>query len=434
MTSDRHIAVVDLGYGDAGKGTVVDWLCATQPVHAVVRFNGGAQAGHNVVLPDGREHTFAQFGSGTLRAVPTLLSRFMVTDPLALVAEAEHLSTVGVDDPYGLLTVDRDALVATPYHRLANQARETARGSARHGSCGMGVGETVAYALAQPALALRFGDLSTPVLIRRKLRALRAWLADVHADLGVAQPMPAVDACAEVFAGVAALVRTVDSATLDGVIAEGRCVFEGAQGVLLAEWRGFHPYTTWSTTTFANAVELAGPDVYRLGVLRCFTTRHGAGPLVTEDQGLTGALVDPHNHTGPWQGAFRVGHFDAVAHRYAVEVSGGIDALALTSLDLAIAQLRICHAYRVLDGLITHLRPGPARDLAYQSSLTAQVSVATPVLHDAAPDDGVAAVEAALDVPVALTSHGPTAADKRLRDQRRTAPSLGWAKKAVGAR
>jgi adenylosuccinate synthase len=108
LAPDRHVAVVDLGYGDAGKGTVVDWLCAArprgqsvqaQPVHAVVRFNGGAQAGHNVVTEDGRTHTFAQFGSGTLRGVPTVLSRFMVVDPLALTAEADHLSTVGVGDP-----------------------------------------------------------------------------------------------------------------------------------------------------------------------------------------------------------------------------------------------------------------------------------------------------------------------------------------------
>jgi adenylosuccinate synthase len=127
----NHIAVVDLGFGDAGKGTVVDWLCATRPVPAVIRFNGGAQAGHNVVTEDGRAHTFAQFGSGSLRGVPTFLSRFMVVDPLALTAEADHLSTLGVPSPYSLLTVDRSALVATPYHRLANQARELARGADR---------------------------------------------------------------------------------------------------------------------------------------------------------------------------------------------------------------------------------------------------------------------------------------------------------------
>src|SRR3954467_7607322 len=97
----EHVIVVDLGYGDAGKGTVVDWLCTQGPVQAVVRFNGGGQAAHNVVLPDGRHHTFAQFGSGTLRGVPTHLSRFVVVDPLALTAEAAHLGELGVPDPFG---------------------------------------------------------------------------------------------------------------------------------------------------------------------------------------------------------------------------------------------------------------------------------------------------------------------------------------------
>ncbi|MGH3242709.1 MAG: adenylosuccinate synthetase, partial [Spirillospora sp.] len=94
-----HVIVVDLGYGDAGKGTVVDHLCSANPVAAVVRFNGGAQAAHNVVLDNGRHHTFAQFGSGTFTpGVRTHLSRFMLVDPLALAAEADHLRALGVTD------------------------------------------------------------------------------------------------------------------------------------------------------------------------------------------------------------------------------------------------------------------------------------------------------------------------------------------------
>ena len=109
----NHVMVVDLGYGDAGKGTVVDLLCATRQVHTVVRFNGGAQAAHNVVLRDGRHHTFAQFGAGTFRpGVRTHLARHVVVDPLALAAEADHLASVGVPDALDRLTVDGEALLA----------------------------------------------------------------------------------------------------------------------------------------------------------------------------------------------------------------------------------------------------------------------------------------------------------------------------------
>ena len=405
----NHVAVVDLGFGDAGKGTVVDWLCATRPVHAVVRFNGGAQAAHTVVTEDGRTHTFAQFGSGTLRGVPTLLSRHTIVDPLALTAEADHLSTLGVSAPYDLLAIDRDALVATPYHRLVNQARELARGTRRHGSCGMGVGETVAHALDHPTEAVRFGDLTRPVVLRRKLAALRERVASTFPSvLGDAPP---VEDCAVAFTMIAARARTVDASFVEGLLSQGPCVFEGAQGVLLDEWRGFHPYTTWSTTTFDNVADLGTGDAMRLGVVRCFTTRHGAGPLVTESGLLTRTLVDPHNPTGPWQGAFRVGHFDAVAHRYALEVCGGADGLALTHLDLAASSraLRLVRSYDIMD----RIEPGPFRDLGYQAGMTSRLLAARPVLDDNPADDWVGAVADALGTPVLVTSSGPSTRDKR---------------------
>src|SRR4029453_64995 len=100
------------------------------------RFNGGAQAAHTVVLADGRRHTFAQFGAGTLRpGVRTHLSRLMVVHPLALLTEAGHLAELGVPDVWDRLTVDRAALLSTPYHRERNRAKELARGADRHGSC-----------------------------------------------------------------------------------------------------------------------------------------------------------------------------------------------------------------------------------------------------------------------------------------------------------
>ncbi|WP_433653234.1 adenylosuccinate synthetase [Micromonospora zamorensis] len=402
----RHVAVVDLGYGDAGKGTVVDWLCATRGVHTVVRFNGGAQAAHNVVLRDGRHHTFAQFGAGTFHpGVRTHLSRHVVVDPLALAAEADHLATVGVTDALDRLTVDGDALLATPYHRAANQAREIARGADRHGSCGLGVGETVAYGLAHPDDAPRVADCRSPVLLRRRLTALRERLT---AELGPLDAPPVED-CLPAFTGFAGRVTIVDGSWLAGALRSGTCVFEGAQGVLLDEWHGFHPYTTWSTTTFANAdsllAEAGQPGATRIGVLRLVTTRHGAGPLVTEDPALP--LADPHNPTNPWQGRFRFGHFDAVAHRYALAVAGGVDGLALTHLDLAGPELRICRRYDTTD----RLTPDPPGDLDRQAALTARLLRSSP-LYDDPPADWAKAVSAELGAPVVLTSHGPTADDK----------------------
>ncbi|MEV6926122.1 adenylosuccinate synthetase [Dactylosporangium sp. NPDC051485] len=388
----RHVIVVDLGFGDCGKGTVVDFLCATREVHTVVRFNGGAQAAHTVVLPDGRKHTFAQFGAGSLRpGVRTHLSRFMVVDPLSLVAEADHLIALGVHDVWRRLSVDRAALISTPYHREANRAKELARGVDRHGSCGMGVGETMAYALRYPGDAPRAGDCASPAELRRKLTLLRR-------RLGVAGPP--VEACLPAYEGFAATARLVD-----GFTPAGPCVFEGAQGVLLDEWHGFHPYTTWSTTTFANAEELlGGAPAYRLGVLRTVTTRHGAGPLPTEDASL--GITDPNNPADAWQGPFRVGHFDAPLHRYALAACGGVDGLALTHLDLGVRAM--CRSY-----VADPLRVGPPGDLPRQEAMSRALCAVEPVYAQVT--DWVDAVESSLGAPVVLESWGPTAADKVLK-------------------
>ncbi|WP_150253622.1 adenylosuccinate synthetase [Nocardiopsis deserti] len=435
--ADGNAVVVDLGFGDAGKGVTVDLLCARRRFGAVVRANGGAQAAHNVVTPDGRHHTFAQFGAGTLAPggpVPTHLSRLMVVDPFALAAEAGHLASLGVPDPFALVTVDRRALISTPWHRAANQTRERARGEARHGSCGMGVGETVAYALARPEDAPTAGDCARPDVLRRKLRRLADHLHAVRRALeppgaartapgttgtaaiagsppdvtgpgtaakaapgatgagtrfgdtaagpgaaasGAAPDLPAgvrpeadpdVEECVEAYLAFARRVRLVDEDHLPRLLARSPVVFEGAQGVLLDEWHGFHPYTTWSTTTTANPLALLSEagrpgDARRVGVVRAYTTRHGAGPLVAEDPELGAVLTEAHNGAHPWQGAFRVGHFDAVAHRYALAATGGVDSLVVTHADAparAGGRLRWCTGYTAPDGSALEPVPAPA--------------------------------------------------------------------------
>ncbi|MET9224797.1 adenylosuccinate synthetase [Lentzea sp. NPDC003310] len=336
-----HVIVVGLGFGDEGKGAVVDALCADGSVSAVVRFNGGAQAAHNVIA-DGRHHTFSQFGSGTLAGVPTRLSRYVLVEPIALATESRELEALGVANPLSLMSIDAGALLTTPFHVAANRARERARGDGRHGSCGKGIGETAWYGLlsgakagdvvegqqvlGEPGPAPRVGDCLDPAALRRKLDALARFYEPL---IGAG---PNVDELVGLYRAFADAVRIIPGD--DGMFDSGRVVFEGAQGVLLDETYGFHPHTTWSTVVPRNARELLrGRPARVLGVTRTYQTRHGAGPLPTEDPAVLARFPERHNGTGEFQGAWRAGHLDANLLRYAVACCGGVDGLAVTHLD-----------------------------------------------------------------------------------------------------
>ncbi|MEU3628625.1 adenylosuccinate synthetase [Amycolatopsis coloradensis] len=340
---DGHVVVVGLGFGDEGKGAVVDALCADRPTTAVVRFNGGAQAAHNVVA-NGRHHTFSQFGAGTFADVPTHLSRFVLVEPFALAAEARHLQTAGVRNPLSLLSVDGRALLTTPFHIHANRAREVARDAKRHGSCGKGIGETVWYSLlagaapgevvenqeviGTPGDAPTVADCARPSVLRRKLDALARFYAPL------ATSPHGVDELVALYRDFADAVRITDSAETGRLADSGRLVFEGAQGVLLDQHHGFHPHTTWSTTTPHNARELLGGRAHAVvGVTRTYLTRHGAGPLPTESASVLARFPEAHNGTGDFQGAWRAGHLDAALLDYAIAACDGVDALAVTHLD-----------------------------------------------------------------------------------------------------
>lgn len=454
MNGPRAIVVVDLAYGDCGKGTVVDFLTRHCGAATVVRFNGGPQAGHNVVTPDGRHHTFAQFGSGTfVPGVRTLLSRFMFIEPYAMLAEAAHLAELGVHDAFGRLLVDADCPVITPAHQCANRLREMHRGAAAHGTCGLGVGETMADLLDQPRLILRAGELGDGPLVRRKLlawcgqkaEALAHIIQDLRDHPRATQSIEAItrptwlDAAAANYAEVAARATVVDSAAVLSAIFGGPTVFEGAQGVLLDESFGFHPHTTWSTTTFDNALTLLGEagfdgGVFRLGVLRSYFTRHGPGPFVSEDVSLRPLLPEPHNADAGWQGGFRVGAFDAVAARYALAVAVPVDGVALTHLDrLPDLPGRACTAYRFQAGdpvpahvdsmfvkrgaRVLDIRAPSCGDLRHLACLTEALGRCRPeyVPMPAGADAFAAAVERELGARVSVTSAGPTWRDKSIR-------------------
>lgn len=420
-----HKIVVDLGFGDAGKGTVVDHLCATQDIKCVVRFSGGAQAAHNVITPDGWHHTFAQFGSGTFHGVPTYLSRFMMVNPLNMVREADHIMGYTGRDPFRSTFIDGDALLTTPYHVAANRAREIARGSDRHGSCGQGIGETTSYAIDFEDEAPLIRDLEDPGLLKWKLRLLRLRLAEEVGRLDA----PNVDYL------VKAYMRLVDDRkpiitgphVLAHFLSMGDVVFEGSQGVLLDEWYGFHPHTTWSTTTPENArillEDAGGYDATVIGVTRSYMTRHGAGPFPSEvPMNAAEAFAfdwadEKHNGTGTYQGAWRIGHLDLVLLEYANAVCGGIDELAVTHLDRAGGP--IVSSYAGFDPIRPKIRK---TDLREQERLTEYLfSVGQESLRfEPAPtaEQVVSVIQRRLDAPVTLTSYGPTWMDKKVREGR----------------
>ncbi|MEV6276427.1 adenylosuccinate synthetase [Nocardia sp. NPDC051832] len=416
----QHIIVVDLGFGDAGKGATVDWLCSAEAdlgVSAVVRFNGGAQAAHNVIA-GGRHHTFAQFGAGTFSDVPTLLSQHMLVEPIALAGEARQLAALGVSDPLSLLRIDGRALLTTPIHIAANRAREDARGSSRHGSCGRGIGETASYALEYDAPTV--ADCLRPKVLRQKLDLLAAHYGPLIAP-SAHRYEPIAD-LVEMYREFAAAVSIVDSAELSRLARRGRLIFEGAQGVLLDEWRGFHPHTTWSTVEPRNAramLAAIGATAYTLGVTRTYMTRHGAGPFPTEDPTLD--IPEPHNTFGPYQGSFRRGHLDLPLLRYAIAACAGptshrpiatragIDGLALTHLD---TQSRYAATgYRTAEGNLHDLPLGTWRDLPHQQHLTDLLATAEPLLAEL-PPDRIGWLSAQLGIPIVLTSNGPDRTDR----------------------
>jgi adenylosuccinate synthase len=434
MTRGASI-IVDLGFGDAGKGLVTDFLARELGAHTVVRFNGGAQAGHNVVTPDGRHHTFAQLGAATfVPGVRTFLSRFMVVHPTGLIAEAAHLASCGVHDALERLEVSASALVTTPFHQAACQLRELARGKGAHGSCGIGVGETVMDSLAPENESVHMRDLDRSAALLRTLLRIqerkREELADAVREFPSHSGALTDRSVAEAWIVEASKLREritiAEDDRLDAILSmPGHVIFEGAQGVLLDEWRGFHPHTTWSTCTPENALALIGDrydgEVVRYGVLRTYATRHGAGPFPTEDRSL--ALSDPNNVTGPWQGTLRFGHLDAVLLRYAIEACGGIDALALTHLDALprLERWQACASYTDVDAALfdadyggaKRLRLGPFRDLEHQERITRALSKARPGYRELDRGAPIAAIEGLLDRPVRIASSGPSSSDVR---------------------
>jgi len=367
----RATAVIGANFGDEGKGLLTDYLAAVDPAGTVVvRFNGGAQAGHTVVTPAGRRHVFHHFGAGTLAGARTFLSRHFIVNPFLWDKERGELAGIRPQ-----VDVDRRAMLTTPFDMLVNQEAERSRGRHRHGSCGLGINETVERCIGP--LATAAADIEPSARLRDRLVAIADRSVARLAELGVS-PSPfflemvrseaLVDNYLEVCERFRRAERLVDGP--DELPKFRHVVFEGAQGLLLDERHRFFPHVTRSRTGLPNVVELAAEigltELDVVYVTRTYLTRHGAGPFPTERPGLS--FPDPTNAPNEWQGALRFGKLDVslLSESITDDLSnaGGLavsPCLAVTCLDQvpAVDPVRVAAACGLKLGYSSR---GPSRD------------------------------------------------------------------------
>jgi adenylosuccinate synthase len=346
-----NVAVIGAQWGDEGKGKVVDWLASRADV--VVRFQGGHNAGHTLVVGN-ETYKLSLLPSGVVRGKLGIIGNGVVLDPEALLSEIEKVTAQGLKVTPENLRIAENVPLILPLHPAIDKAREAARGEAKIGTTGRGIGP--AYEDKVARRAIRLSDLAEPEVLSAKLDELLLHHNTLLKGLG-----------AETFEKGALLDRLLELAPkllpfaeavwerLDEAHHSGkRVLFEGAQAVMLDVDHGTYPYVTSSNTVAGNAAAGAGVGPQRigyvLGIAKAYTTRVGSGPFPTELHDETGrTLGERGREFGTVTGRpRRCGWFDATMVRQAVKV-GGVDGLVLTKLDVldGLPTLRICTGYRI---------------------------------------------------------------------------------------
>ena len=360
-----NVAVVGAQWGDEGKGKIVDWLA--ERADLVVRFQGGHNAGHTLVVGD-QVYKLSLLPSGVVRGTPSVIGNGVVLDPWALRDEVARLAAQGVAvTPDTLLLADTCALIL-PFHRDLDALREDASGAGKIGTTRRGIGP--AYEDKVGRRALRVCDLAHLGSLDPQLDRLCAHHDALRAGFGE----PPIDRArlvadlTEVAAFVLQFAQPVWKVLADARARGRRILFEGAQGVLLDIDHGTYPFVTSSNTVAGTAAGGSGlgPSAvgFVLGIAKAYTTRVGSGPFPTELADDTGERLGTRGHEfGTVTGRKRrCGWFDAVLVRQAAAVSG-VTGIALTKLDVldGFDEIRICTGYRLGGETLDHL-PAHAAD------------------------------------------------------------------------
>lgn len=331
----KAISVFGLGFGDEGKGSIVDLLSKKMEATVVIKANGGCETNHNVTHKGHngvvKHFPFSQMGAGSFDMAETHISSYFLFEPISFAKEYDAFNRImGHGGPQLLVTVDPRALVTTRFHGAANRELERSRGSARHGSAGRGIGQTMAYATDFPEYAIRYDDLLHRDVLIEKLQHMAAYYDNSTIDV-----VELADLMRE-----SCLDKTKMFKDEDIISEHESMIFEHSHGILLDQDYGFAPHNTWSKTTTENTYEMLStfPDVElrTIGCLRSYMTRHGHGPMPTYSptNEKFNRLDEPHKITTEWAGPFRKGFYDEVLLRYAIQVQGHVDFLALNHVDV----------------------------------------------------------------------------------------------------
>ena len=366
-----NVVVVGSQWGDEGKGKIVDWL--SERADVVVRFQGGHNAGHTLVV-DGVTYKLSLLPSGIVRGGKlSIIGNGVVIDPWALMSEIETVRGLGVEIGPENLRIAENAALILPLHRNLDLAREKALGTAKIGTTGRGIGP--AYEDKTARRAIRVGDLADTDVLAGKVEALLFHHNALLRGLG----MDEVDGneLLQQLYEMAPLLLPYTSTVwqdLDGFRRKGkRILFEGAQGTMLDVDHGTYPFVTSSNTVAGQAAigSGLGPGAihFVLGITKAYTTRVGSGPFPTELQDEIGqTLGERGREFGTVTGrARRCGWFDAVLVRQSVKVNG-INGIALTKLDVldGLKELNVCVGYEIDGQKFDHLPASTVRQSRVQ--------------------------------------------------------------------
>ncbi len=365
-----NVTVVGAQWGDEGKGKIVDWLCDRADM--VVRFQGGHNAGHTLVV-DGKVYKLALLPSGVVQGKRSIIGNGVVVDPWHLLKEIANIELQGVSITPDILTLADNACLILPIHPALDVAREAAASlspGAKIGTTGRGIGP--AYEDKVGRRAIRVCDLTDRDQLKTKIERLRTHPDPLRKGLGL-EPIKCEDllnSLMEIAPKILAYAQPAWRVLDQAVKAGKRVLFEGAQGAFLDVDHGTYPYVTSSNTVAGQAAAGSGLGPkgagYVLGIVKAYTTRVGEGPFACELFDEIGAhLATVGREVGVNTGrARRCGWFDAVLVRQSVAING-IDGIALTKLDVldGLKTLKICVGYRI-NGQVLDYLPSSLKDQA----------------------------------------------------------------------